>query len=115
MSDTELRRVLRVVYHAIDQVRDAYREMEGTSASPLASPLERLGQHLWNVQGLLLSESPERHTDEIHSTALALRRDARALSRLGQRDLADTLLDTADALEAWTKITTIAFESGLAG
>jgi hypothetical protein len=113
MGDSELRRVMRVLMGAIDEVREAYgKEAENASGGDV---LERVGQRLWEVQGSLLTESPERYVEEVRQVSAGLRRDAKSLSRLGQRHLADTVLDAADALEAWTQITRIAVEAGLAG
>lgn len=123
MGDTEVRRVMRVVYQAVELVRENYqrREQERQHAPLRRKPgatdkaLEKAGQTLWGLQSLLVSETPERFIKRFRDAAEDLRRQAQPLRRAGLREVAEALTDAADANEALAEISQLSLEAGLAG
>lgn len=124
MCDVEIRRVMRVVLTAVDQVREAYREVEEapsaaggrqTKGGALRVELERAGKSLWEAQSLLVTDDVDRHGRQLKAHVAALREHAKVAGKAGQRDVAEALVDAADALEAVVEMMRLGVEAGLVG
>lgn len=115
MGDTEIRRTVRVVFYAVERVREAYTAPE--LKPQVKANLERVGERLWTLQSDLLAEDLDRRTEKLTDSARQLRKLGKALrphSRVA-REAAEATADAADAVDALAKITDLAVEAGLLG